>query len=91
MGRIRNIESHDFYCINCGKKGLVLPRQKSHKHKGFHRKKLYCFYCKKEVNMIECKDEFEVEEFLENYANGVYKDEAEESVYYCGGSSIGQK
>ena len=40
--------------------------------------------------MVECKNEFEVQEFLENYfANGVYEDEAKESLSYCGNSSIG--
>ena len=48
-------------------------------------KKMYCFHCKKEVNMIECKNEFEVQEFLENFNNGVYKEEAEESLSFCRG------
>ena len=76
--------SHDFYCINCGKKGIPLARKRGHQHSSFHRKKLYCIYCQKEVNMDECKNEFEVQEFLENYANGVYEDEAKESLSYCG-------
>ena len=85
----RNILSHDFYCINCGKRGIPLPRQRGHQHSTFHRKKLYCIYCQKEVNMVECKNEFEVKEFLEDFANGVYKDEAKESISYCRNSSIG--
>jgi hypothetical protein len=39
--------------------------------------------------MVECKNEFEVQEFLENYGNGVYEDEAKESFSYCGNSSGG--
>ena len=85
----RNMVSHDFYCINCGKKGIPLARKRGHQHSSFHRKKLYCIYCQKEVKMVECKNEFEVQEFLENYANGVYEDEAKESLSYCGNSSIG--
>ena len=85
----RNMVSHEFYCINCGKKGIPLARKRGHQHSSFHRKKLYCIYCQKEVNMVECKNEFEVQEFLENYANGVYEDEAKESLSYCGNSSIG--
>ena len=74
-----------FYCLNCGKEGLNVFRNAGHQHKSFHRKKMYCFHCKKEVNMIECKNEFEVQEFLENFNNGVYKEEAEESLSFCRG------
>ena len=81
----RNIEAHDFYCMNCGNKNIPLPRPRGHRHSAFHRKKMYCFHCKKEVNMIECKNEFEVQEFLENFNNGVYKEEAEESLSFCRG------
>ena len=85
----RNIETHEFYCMHCGKRNIPLARKRGFQHSKFHRKKLYCFNCKKEVNMIECKNDFEVQEFLENYANGVYEDEAKESLSYCGNSSIG--
>lgn len=85
----RNMESHDFYCIACGRKGIPLARKRGHQHESFHRKKLYCIYCQKEVNMVECKNEFEVEEFLENFANGVYEDEAKESLSHCGDSRRG--
>ena len=31
---------HSFYCINCGKKGIPLWRNKGHLHSKGHRKKL---------------------------------------------------
>lgn len=71
---------HDFYCINCGNKGIPLFRQTGHKHKKMHRKKLYCIYCKEEINHIECKSLEEIEEFKKNFENGVYQNEAEESL-----------
>lgn len=80
MGRRGHMESHSFYCINCGNKGLDIPRKVSHQYGKFHRKKLYCFYCKKEINHIECRNQAEVDEFKENFENGVYKDECEESI-----------
>jgi hypothetical protein len=49
-----------------------------------HRKKLYCPWCRIEVNHIEIKNQWELEEFKENFDNGVYNDECEESVAYCG-------
>ena len=46
-------EVHKFYCSECGKEGIPLPRKKSHKHKTGHGKHLYCIYCKKETLHIE--------------------------------------
>ena len=57
-------------------------RQRGFQHGKFHRKKLYCPFCKEEVNHIECKTYDDVIEFKENFENGVYKDEAEASVCY---------
>ena len=73
---------HDFYCIKCGNKGIPLSRQQGHQRGRFHRKKLFCLYCQQEVNHIECKSDEDVVEFKRNFENGVYKDEAEESVSY---------
>lgn len=61
-------------------------RRQGFKHEGMHRKKLYCIHCKQEINHIECRTYEEVEEFRLNFENGVYKDEAEESVRYVGTS-----
>ena len=73
---------HSFYCIKCGRKGIPLARKEGHQHKSFHRKKLYCVFCTQEVNHIECKNFEEVEKFKEDFKNGVFVDEAEESVSY---------
>jgi len=81
MGRGRRVE-HSFYCMKCGRQGIPLARKEGHQHKSFHRKKLYCVFCKEEVNHIECKNFAEVEEFKYNFENGVYVDEAEESISY---------
>lgn len=77
-------EQHDFYCINCGKKGIPIGRNKGHLREKFHRKRLYCIYCKQEVNHIEIKSQEDKEEFLINFENGVYKSEAEESLNWKG-------
>lgn len=81
-------ESHEFYCINCGNKGMDLFRETSHKHSKHHRKQLYCYHCKEIVNMIECKDILEVEEFKMNFEKGVYKDEAKNSLSYGRGTGM---
>ena len=73
---------HSFYCIKCGNKGIPLMRKQGFKHERMHRKKLYCTYCKNEVNHIECETLEDIEEFRINFENGVYNDEAKESVAY---------
>lgn len=78
----KNYAEHSFYCIKCGNKGIPLMRKQGFQHERFHRKKMYCPFCKEEVNHIECKTLEEIEEFCENFKNGVYKDEAEESVSF---------
>ena len=82
MGK-RNFESHDFYCVNCGRKALSLPRNRGYRHSTFHRKRLYCVFCKQEVNMVECKDEFETRDFLDVFEQGYFKEEAKESLSHC--------
>ena len=78
MGRGKRVE-HSFYCLKCGQKGIPLARKEGRQHKSFHRKKMFCVFCKEEINHIECKNYLEVEEFKENYKTGVYEDEAKES------------
>lgn len=73
-------EEHKFYCLNCGRASIPIQRQKGHQYKSLHRKKLYCPYCKITVNHIECRTLDDEKEFLENFKNGVYTDEAAESI-----------
>lgn len=84
MARRGNYAEHSFYCINCGNKGIPLMRKQGFKHEGMHRKKLYCVRCRQEVNHVECKTYDEVQEFRYNFENGVYKNEAEESICFVG-------
>jgi hypothetical protein len=74
--------------MKCGHKGIPIQRKSGFQHSKFHRKKLYCIYCQEEVNHVECKNEEDVEEFLENFKNGVYKDEAERSLDYVRTSGV---
>ena len=78
-----NYETSDFYCIHCGNKGIPIQRQSGRKKEPFHRKKLYCPFCRNTVNHIECKNDFEVDTFKQNFAKGEYLQEAKESVEVC--------
>lgn len=73
-------ESTTLWCMNCGQEGIPIVRKRSSLKEQFHRKKMYCWHCMQEVNHIECRNEFEIEEFKKNYAEGLYKDEAFESL-----------
>ena len=83
MGKRTNaFSTHDFYCINCGQKGIPLTRQQSNQRGQFHRKLMYCWHCKHTVNHIECRNEEEKEQFLLDFANGKYAEEAAEELKY---------
>lgn len=79
-------ESHDFYCVNCGHKGLPCQRKRGQQREQFHRKKLYCVFCKTEVNHIEVRNQEEKEMFMEAYDNGEYREEAANSICYVRGA-----
>lgn len=81
-------ETHQFYCLNCGRPGIPCQRKVGFQHKPFHRKKLYCIYCKAEVNHIECKTEEQVQKFKINFEKGLYKDEAQESLVVSRNSGL---
>ena len=76
-------EIHKFYCINCGKEGVPLARKHGHMHGKFHFKQLWCCNCKLLVNHMECRNDIEVQEFKDNFKQGVYKDDAEQSISHC--------
>ena len=40
-----SFESHDFYCMECGKKGIPLPRSKGRGKEENHIKHLWCIHC----------------------------------------------
>ena len=77
-------EEHKFYCLLCGRQGIPIRRPTGFQREPMHRKKLYCPWCKTEVNHIEVRNLEEERKFLEDFKNGVYKDEAEESRAACG-------
>ena len=89
-GRNPSIMLHNFYCINCGNKGIDLMRKQGHKYAKGHRKKLYCVYCRTEVNHVECISYDDIERFKEDFADGKYREEAEESISFVRGSGFGK-
>lgn len=64
-----------FMCPKCGNRIMELPRPVGHQHKDGHRKKLYCFICKEEVNSVECKDDEAIFNFKLMFEEGEFKNE----------------
>ena len=73
-------DNHKFFCLACGAEGIPLARKRGQQRGKFHRKKLYCPTCKNTVNHIECKTMEEIEVFKAEFKEGVYKNEAQESL-----------
>lgn len=80
---MKSVESN-FYCLVCGRPGIPLQRRASLQRAKGHRKKLYCVWCQKECNHIECKTQEEIDAFREKYEKGEYEKEAYASLEYCG-------
>ena len=86
--KANHYEQHSFYCLNCGKKGIPLWRDKGHLHSKNHRKVLYCPFCNETVNHLEVTTAAEAEQFKIDFENGVYKDEAAQSISYVRSTRI---
>ena len=84
-------EEHKFFCVLCGKEGIPVRRKEGFQHKSFHLKKLYCPWCKMEVNHVECKNPAQVNKFLEDFKKGVYNDERKHALDFVRMSSLRQE
>ena len=71
---------HRFYCLQCGREGIPLARPVSTTRSAYHRKKLYCPWCKETLNFIEIRNEKERLEFVEAFDAGDFVEEAKESI-----------
>lgn len=56
----------NFYCTQCGHKGIPIVRKNNKIREPGHLKKLYCMHCNKENNHVECKEfsKYTYEDFL---------------------------
>lgn len=78
----RRVEEHRFFCLRCGREGIPIQRRLSLQRGINHRKRLYCPWCKMEINHIECRTELEVQDFKKRFENGEFAEEAQESLKY---------
>ena len=76
------ITDHEFYCTCCGKKGLPVVRNKSQLRENGHLKKLYCMYCKKEVNHAEVVEnsQYDRQVFTDEFRSGNFDSNGNRSI-----------
>lgn len=62
----------DFYCTQCGERGIEIPRKVNKQKEPGHLKKIYCLKCKKETNHVEIKQigKYTLEDFKEEFNLG---------------------
>ena len=73
----QNAVMSEFYCTQCGTKGLPIWRRAGKEREAGHLKKLYCLKCQKETNHVECKENthYQYEDFKLEYEYGNFSEE----------------
>lgn len=77
MPKNKETTTSEFYCTRCGKKGIPIARKIGKQREAGHLKRLYCPFCREEVNHAEVRPfgdynyedfqlEFELGRFLED-------------------------
>ena len=67
----------EFYCTKCGRRGIPIARKVGKQREAGHLKKLYCPFCREEVNHAEIRpfgeynyEDFKLEFDLGRFVNG---------------------
>jgi len=72
------ITGNEFYCTQCGNKGLPVVRKKGAEREAGHLKKLFCLHCQKEVNFCEIQpfaQRYTYQDFLLEFEQGNFNKE----------------
>lgn len=71
------ILDHEFYCFQCGQKGIPIPRKKGSERESGHLKKIFCLNCQRETNHVECVPftKYTYNDFLLEFNNGNFDKE----------------
>ena len=86
MRRKRNESNYcisDFYCTQCGNRGIPLARVLYCQREAGHLKRLYCMYCKTETNFVEIKPDgpYSVETFKTEFEEGNFENGERKMTY----------
>ena len=68
---------HEFYCTQCGKCGIPVPRKLGYLRECGHLKMLYCIFCGKVTNHAECisGSAYSAKNFMEEFQSGNFDEE----------------
>lgn len=79
MCKVNNMLISDFYCTQCGNKGIPIPRKKNAFRESGHLKKLYCIHCKKEINHCEIRpfSNYSYQNFLMEFKLGRFTEDGQ--------------
>lgn len=72
MAKYYALSASRFFCTKCGREGIPIYRKKGQERECGHLKKLYCMYCKEEVNHAEVREvgDYDVDTFKKEYELG---------------------
>lgn len=77
MAANEGLTTSDFYCTECGNKGIPIMRRPGGQREAGHLKNLYCIHCRKETNHAEIRpfgsytyEDFEMEFRLGRFVQG---------------------
>ena len=66
----------EFYCTKCGRRGIPIARKIGKQREAGHLKKLYCPFCREEINHAEIRPfgEYNYEDFKLEFELGRFVD-----------------
>lgn len=72
MSKNKETVKSEFYCTECGNKGIPIARRIGQQRKSGHLKKIFCLHCQKETNHVEIRPYggYRYEDFLEEFELG---------------------
>ena len=75
---------NEFYCVNCGTKGIPVARIKGAERGAGHLKKLFCLKCQGEYNHAECVpySHYDHNDFLIEFENGNFDEDGNRIMQY---------
>ena len=74
--------TNDFYCTQCGQKGIPIQRKENAKRESGHLKKLWCLKCNKETNHVECNNNYTHDDFLTEFENDNFDEDGNRVMTY---------
>jgi len=72
MAKNQKTITSEFYCVECGQRGIPIARRVGKERETGHLKKLFCLHCRKETNHAEVRPygAYNLEDFQEEFQLG---------------------